>query len=127
PEEVTEAEWNADMEEIRNNSNVEDTPAWPGPGHYVYPSVVWEAWFGEELGEVTGTAFEVVGLPAGSHTLVSPVGRTPLVQNHVIGWQRFTGAVDPRVTALVEAEAGPAAAEALEDALRCETDPPPFT
>lgn len=127
PEEVTQAEWDAAMDEVRNNTDVEDTPAWPGPGHYAYPSVAWQAWLGDDLGEVTATSFEVVGLPGGAHALVSPGGRTPLVQNHVIGWDRFSGLADTRVLDLVETEAGPAAAQALEDALTCDTDPPPFT
>ncbi len=110
PEEVTEDQWNDEYDEDPN------LPAWPGPGHYAYPSVNLQDQIEEPpaYGDVTAVGFRVTGIP-GEHTLVSPQDVKPLVQHFLDVEQMFQdGEIDPRVLALIEAEAGAAAADAYE-------------
>lgn len=108
PSEITEAEWDALIAELRVDLPASTPlPSYPGPGHYAYPSDLQI----EEVGEVIG--FVVTAVPA-EHTLVSPTELTPLT-GHFDG--TFKKGADTRVLAYVEAEAGPAARDALESAL----------
>ncbi len=60
-------------------------PDWPlpfpGPGHYVYPSIVINDGDGQDepaIHNLTGVGFRVLDHPAGEHSLVSPTGERAL-------------------------------------------------
>lgn len=113
PSEITEAEWNAFIDEAREDMPDETTlPSFPGPGHYAYPTLDQFNSI-EGFGEVNSVDFAVSSIP-GDHTLISPIGLTPLIQ-HYFSWS--PGSADPRVLDYVEAEAGADARAALLAAL----------
>lgn len=109
PVEVTEEEWDDEY-------GGAPYPEWPGAGHYAYPSVNLQGEI-EELpayGEVTDVGFRVTGIPGG-HTLVSPEDVQALVQHYLDLEELFDeGIIDPRVLALIDAEAGATAAADYE-------------
>lgn len=116
PVEVTEAQWN----EVYDNENwvpIAQRTAWPGPGHYAYPSVAYEPWIeADDFGTVTDVQFRVVGSP-GNHTLISPTGLVQLKQHQPTGGEYDSLENSPWLEAVISAEVGPAAATAYTDAL----------
>lgn len=117
PEEVTEEQWDDAMDGIDIDLGPDASfPAWPGPGHYGYPTIAFRP-FIDGFGEVADVAFRVTTVPAG-HTLVSPTEVRPLVQHFLNGrYDDYSLEPDPRVLAFIEADAGAAALAAFEDAL----------
>ncbi len=111
PEEVSQATWE---EQFDGESNL---PDWPGPGHYVYPSVALSPEL-DGFGVITSVGFRVAGIPV-EHTLVSPEGTKELAELfYDAEGELFFGDVrDPRVLALIASEAGDAAATAYTQAL----------
>jgi hypothetical protein len=133
PEEVTEAEWDATWsDEAPDEFNI---PAWPGPGHYVYPTIppsslgpienerlrslaAAPAAIGD-LGELASVGFEVTGVPEG-YTLVDPTATETLpqvffgtIQEFILAFGGPTPTVPPAVNDVIEAGAGPAAVAAF--------------
>jgi hypothetical protein len=121
PPEITEEEWAAGLDTFQAESEVHPTPAWPGPGHYAYPSISYIPYI-DDFGVVVDVAFTVTSVPDG-HTLVSPTGVQPLVQHYTIGYDYLSTEQDPRLLDYVADEADQAAADAYADALQaCEDD-----
>lgn len=113
PEELTETEYDDFF------SGAPFTPpAFPGPGHYVYPSIA----LGQDLdegdfGRVDSVGFRVGSFPAG-HSLVSPTGTEALEQSQLDGEALlFLDSTDPRTSTHIEAVAGAAAADAWDAAI----------
>ena len=86
-------------------------PAWPGPGHYIYPSVNFGP-FIEGFGQVETVGYKVTSIPTG-HTLVSPTAVKPLATHYPAGTDDVSNVSDPLVSVYVASAAGPAAATAL--------------
>ncbi|CAN5633183.1 hypothetical protein BH10ACT1_BH10ACT1_26180 [soil metagenome] len=125
PEEVSEADWDAAMGDIElYMPDGKTLPAWPGPGHYAYPSVVFEPYI-DDFGTVVDVGFKVTSVPDG-HTLVSPTDVHPLDVHYLD--EKFppvSFTPDPRVQALIEADAGADASAAFAEALGlCDSDEP---
>lgn len=122
PEEVTQEAWDTAMDDLYLTwTEGQPAPAWPGPGHYPYPSIAFDP-FVEDFGEVVDVAFRVTGVPAG-HELISPTGLHTLDQHHIIGWDGYATTADPRVLDLVEERAGADARAAFASVLAaCEED-----
>jgi len=118
PFELTEEQWTNEFE------GDPLFPAYPGPGHYVYPSVNLHPIL-DGFGEVVAAGFRVVTIP-GEHSLVSPTGTEPLAELFLDPDEMFFGTlVDPRVLDLIEAEVSAAAATLYDDALAaCEAEEP---
>lgn len=119
PEELTEA----DYDDFFSGAPF-TPPAFPGPGHYVYPSIE----LGENIdqgdfGQVDFVGFRVGTIPAG-HTLVSPPGTEELDQSQLDGPALlFLDTTDPRTSAHIEAVAGAAAADAWDAIIpACDAD-----
>jgi hypothetical protein len=112
PVELTETMWDDEFE---------GDPAigpFPGPGHYIYPSVELDP-FIEDFGDVEAVGFRVVTIPGGEHSLVSPEGVQPLTDFFLHPDDLFFNQVtDPDVIAhLASSEAGAEGADAFEDAI----------
>jgi hypothetical protein len=123
PPEITKSEWDDAMSGIDSTLPVSTTlPAWPGPGHYAYPSLASDPSI-DGFGTVTDVGFEVTTIPAG-HTLVSPTGVEKLTQHYVIPFNDGpTLQVDPRVLAFVQTHVDQAARDALAAAFTgCDDD-----
>ncbi|MGK2950668.1 MAG: hypothetical protein ACSLFP_19010 [Acidimicrobiales bacterium] len=104
PEELTEAMWDDEWA-----GDPAELPAFPGPGHYVYPSVNLPS----EGDQPLSVGFRVTGIP-GEHTLVSPEDYHELDDLFLdIEALFFDGILDPRVPAFLEAEVGTAASAAF--------------
>ncbi len=108
PEEVTEDEWNDELGDAPFNF-----PAYPGPGHYIYPAVNTMPEI-EGFGLVTGVGFRVTDVAEG-YTLVAPTGVDPLAA--VTVWPFDVDNLDQRVFDIVGADAGAAAEAAFGAAL----------
>lgn len=130
PEQVTKAQWDAQW----GDSPV-IAPAYPGPGHYVYPSATPNIALSgpaaaarpaatADIGDVTSVTFRVTSIPEG-YTLVSPTGAKVLQQNAYGPFVQVLQGQLPSVLASVVA-AGPggqAAAAALQTAVdTCRND-----
>lgn len=123
PVEVTEEEWD-DLYDAEGWVPDSTVTAWPGPGHFVYPSLSHSPSI-EDFGTVTGVSFLVDGVPAG-HSLVSPLDAVPLVQHQVADGYYQSTADSPWVAALIEDAAGPGASAAFSAALvACESEEDP--
>lgn len=127
PVEVTEAQWDEAMGSLYIDGSAEHPlPAWPGPGHYIYPSVN----FGPSIdgfGTIVSAGFRVTTIPNG-HTLVSPSGVKPLTVHYPFGWDGWSDVIDPNVVALITEQAGAAAASAWTSTLpQCEDGDPNTT
>lgn len=122
PQEVTEAEWNDAMSNLYISMPPgKSLPAWPGPGHYVYPSVNYHPVI-ENFGTVTDVGFKVTSIPGG-HSLVSPTAVKPLAVHYPLGWDNWSVDIDPAVSDLVASDVGSAPAAALNAAgATCEAD-----
>lgn len=113
PVELTEEEW----DEFIGDTPIPGLPTFPGPGHFVYPSIEQGAFIDDEFGEAVSVGFRVVGVPGG-HTLVSPTGTVELLQSQLDGEDLlFLQITDPRIAAHIATGASAAAAEAWEDAV----------
>ena len=135
PEEVTEAEWDATWGPTPIPVNI---PAWPGPGHYAYPSILPSglgvgsnarefapllarpAAIGD-LNDLASVGFEVTSVPEG-YTLVDPLATQGLPQTFsgfVSGviTDPASSPVIPRALQVIVSGAGPAAAQAYAVAL----------
>lgn len=101
--EVTEEAWNAAMDDIELYipEGGHQLPAWPGPGHYAYPSIAFDPSI-EEFGDIVDVEFKVVSQPEG-HTLVSPTGLVHLTQHQIYDKFQFDYTPDPRVLELIAA------------------------
>jgi hypothetical protein len=113
PVEVTEEQWNDEFDPASNTN----MPAWPGPGHHVYPTPALDP-FIDDFGPVVEVGFRVLGIP-GQHTLVSPTGVHALDSFFLDPEDLFfLDEVDPRVSDLaateVDADAGAAYAAAID-------------
>jgi hypothetical protein len=96
-------------------------PAWPGPGHYIYPSVNFDPTI-EGFGQVMSVGFKVTSIPGG-HTLVSPTAVKPLATHYPSGTSSWSFTSDPLVAAYLTSTAGAAAASAYTAGLAaCEAD-----
>lgn len=116
PQEVTKAQWDAAMADLQIDMPAgKSFPAWPGPGHYAYPSIPYGPHI-DGFGDVVDAGFQVTSEPAG-HTLVSPTGVKHLTQHYLAGFVPESFVVDPRVLDLIQREAGAAAKQAFEAAL----------
>lgn len=114
PVEVTEEEWD-DLYYYEGWVPDPAVTAWPGPGHFVYPSLAYSPWI-EDFGTVTGVSFLVDGIPAG-HSLVSPLDTVPLVQHQTNDGSYQTTVDSPWVEGMIDDAAGPAASGAFSAAL----------
>lgn len=104
PEELTE-----DMWDDEHGGDEGEIPPYPGPGHYVYPSVN----IPRDGDQPLSAGFRVTGIP-GEHTLVSPEDYHELDDVFLnIEDLFFDGVMDPRVPAFLEAELGAPAADAF--------------
>lgn len=116
PPEVTEAEWNEAMDDLDIYLPPgRSFPAWPGPGHYGYPSLSLFPYIAD-FGSVTAVAFKVTAFPGG-HGLDSPTGLKPLVQHFPIGFDESSTDHDPRLLAFITAQSTAAASAAFANAL----------
>lgn len=119
PVEVTQEMWDSVLAENPLSdipiSPDHPLPAWPGPGHYIYPTVNFETSI-VDFGVVTSVGFKVVAVP-GNHTLVSPTAVQPLAVHYPDGTVISSVISDPLVLAYIASTAGPAAEAAFEDAL----------
>ncbi len=126
PVEITEEAWAEAMEQVRvSPPEGQSLPAWPGSGHYAYPTVSFAPAI-EGFGTVVDTRFAVTGIPDG-HTLVRPADDgeplsraavAPLVQHFPFdpdadGW--FVA--DPRVFAYVADQTSEQVAAAFAQAI----------
>jgi hypothetical protein len=119
PVELTEDDWDSEF-----SGAPFDPPAFPGPGHYVYPSIEQGASIDDgDFGTVESAGFYVQQVPAG-HTLVSPTVVVDLFQSQLNGESLlFLNEIDPRTLAHITDEVGAAAAGAFEDAVEaCDVD-----
>jgi hypothetical protein len=127
PVEVTETMWNDAMDDLDLNylgfSPDHPLPSWPGPGHYIYPSVNLEPYVsgsgaepGTDFGAVTAVDFEVTSIPDG-HTLVSPTGLQPLAVHYPGRGDSPSSVDDPLVSAYLTATVDASAAAAFSTAL----------
>ncbi|HET8930662.1 MAG TPA: hypothetical protein VFN21_08400 [Acidimicrobiales bacterium] len=127
PVEVTETMWNDAMEGLDLNmlgiSPEHPLPSWPGPGHYLYPSVNFEPYIGgseleraDDFGYVTAVGFKVTAIPDG-HTLVSPTEVHPLDVHYPGAGEGSTTVEDPLLTKHLTTNVGAAAAAAFSAAL----------
>lgn len=118
PTAIDKATWDAAMSNVNNSFNIGDPtlPAWPGPGHYAYPSVPFDPSV-DNFGDVVAVSFKVISTPA-EHTLVSPTAPKTLTQHYVFGANAAAYGVDPRVLGLIQSRAGAAAKSAFNDALQ---------
>lgn len=108
--EVTEEEW-AD-----EHGGDPAAPAWPGPGHFTYPSVNLAPVI-DGFGQVVTVGFRVSEIPD-EHTLVSPEGVQPLDDMFLDPDEvAFSEIIDPEVLAFLTGEVGATAADAYEAAL----------
>ncbi|MGK2950671.1 MAG: hypothetical protein ACSLFP_19025 [Acidimicrobiales bacterium] len=106
PFELTEEMWDAEIGE-----SGAELPAYPGPGHYVYPTLNLPL-EDETVDPVVAVGFRVSGTPA-EHTLVSPEGYHELDELFLdSGALLEDGILDPRIPAFIEAEVGAAATAA---------------
>ena len=111
PEEVTQQQWDAAIGNFQiNPSDNRPYPVYPGPGHYVYPSVNFGPYI-DNFGKVVSVGFKVTSIPDG-HTLVSPTAIKPLDVHYPLGMTDWSLDDDPNVTAFLASEvsAGSAAA-----------------
>ena len=127
PVEVTEDMWNDAMDDLDLNavgiSPEHPLPSWPGPGHYIYPTVNFEPYItgsgtepGTDFGVVTSVGFAVTSIPDG-HTLVSPTGVQPLEVHYPGGGDGYTSVDDPLLRAYLTSAVGADAAAAFSGAL----------
>jgi hypothetical protein len=121
PVEVSEDEWDF----MADNGPFPNFPPYPGPGHYVYPSIERGASIDQgDFGRVEFVGFRVVDVPTG-HTLVSPTGTEELLQSQLDpdALDSFDQ-VDPRTLDHITTAEGAAAAGAFDDAVdACDDDP----
>ena len=118
PEQVTEQEWDDTW-----GGAPFDLPAYPGPGHYVYPSVLgiagpvaFQPTAIDGLDDLESVSFEVVGVPEG-YTLVDPTGTSLLPQAFAAVFESlFAGDPSPFVVAYIAGAAGADAATAYGEA-----------
>ena len=119
PVEVTKAMWDSaqadDPFPYINVSDDHPLPAWPGPGHYIYPSVTFGPSIGD-FGMIYSIGFKVTSVPTG-HTLVSPTAVQPLVVHYPAGVNDFSNVNDPLVLDYITSTAGAAASSAFAAAL----------
>jgi hypothetical protein len=108
PEEVTEQEWDDEYEGAPF-----DLPAYPGPGHYIYPAVNTLPEI-EGFGLVTGVGFRVTDVAEG-YTLVAPTDVDPLAAVTASLFDEDN--LDQRVFDIVAADAGAAAESAFSSAI----------
>ncbi len=127
PVEVTEDMWNDAMDDLDLNavgiSPDHPLPSWPGPGHYIYPTVNFEPYIsgsgaepGTDFGTVTSVGFRVTSIPDG-HTLVSPTDVQPLAVHYPGGGDGYTSVDDPLLRAYLTSAVGADAAAAFSAAL----------
>jgi hypothetical protein len=127
PVEVTEAMWNDAMDDLDLNylgfSPEHPLPSWPGPGHYIYPTVNFEPYItgagaqpGTDFGTVTSVGFEVTSIPDG-HSLVSPTGLRPLAEHYPGRGESSSDVDDPLVSAYLTSTVDADAAAAFSAAL----------
>lgn len=123
PFEVSESQWTTAMNDTYVGAH--GMPAWPGPGHYAYPSIAFDPLI-DGFGMVTAVGFRVVGTPA-DHTLVSPTGVAPLVQHHIDVWDPATDLDATRLAAFLTATVSDTARDSfLASFERCAADEWPF-
>jgi hypothetical protein len=119
PVEVTQQMWDDAINQspfsYLNTSDDHPIPAWPGPGHYIYPSVNFDPVI-KDFGQVMTVGFKVTSIPGG-HTLVSPTSVRSLVTHFPAGTDDSSDVNDPLVNAYVASTAGSAAASALTTGL----------
>jgi hypothetical protein len=125
PVELTQDDWDQQF-----GVNDPEVPPFPGPGHYVYPSIAGGRSV-DGLDNVVSVGYRVVGIP-GLHTLVSPTGIKELLQSQLNPESLlFLDQIDPHVLSLIFAGASIAASGAYQDAVAAcngdgtldETDP----
>ena len=121
PFEITPDMW-ADMWD--GEYDIPPFPAYPGAGHYAYPSVSLGPGV-PGFGDIAAVGFRVVTIPGSEHTLVAPQGVQPL-EDHYLGSEDlfFFDIVDDRVAEYVASTpAGAEGAAAVEEvAAECGPD-----
>jgi hypothetical protein len=112
PEAVTPEQWAGEY----GDGLFLNLPPYPGPGHYIYPSVGLGLEI-EGFGLVTDVGFVVTGIADG-YTLTSPEGIEPLAavfSNPFLDLD--SGNLDPVVLGIIDDEAGPDAVAAYVTAI----------